>query len=202
MTSAPGIYASLLTFALPFNYNIFRMKYLFTLLFLVSVHLVQAQAGLLNGARLATQVATMAARNGKAKAKSGHQKAPEEALTTAPVVIPTPKSNSAFTYQGQQVARQRTAPGTLSGKGSAEIMALETALEQTHLALLTDSAQSFMPAAQLDAIRTAARQAAAARPSWDYSAYQHEVAFYQREEARRTAPAPVAKPKPKPRGRK
>ncbi|MBT2559105.1 hypothetical protein J7E24_15045 [Hymenobacter sp. ISL-91] len=175
------------------------MKYLFTVLFLAGVHLAQAQAGLLGGARLATQVVTMAARNGKAKAKVKTKAAAEETPSSAPVVIPTPASNSAFTYQGQQVARQRTAPGTLSGKGSAEIMALEAVLEQTHQALLTDSAQSFLPAAQLDAIRTAAREAAVARPSWDYSAYHHEVAFYQREEARRTAPAPVAKPKPRAR---
>ncbi|SET42287.1 hypothetical protein [Hymenobacter actinosclerus] len=179
------------------------MKYLFTLLFLASVHLAQAQTSLLlGGMRAATQLGGMAARNSKAKAKVKTNAVAEETPASAPVVIPTPTSNSAFTYQGQSVARQRTAPGTLSGKGSAEIMALEAVLEQTHQALLADSAQSFMPAAQLDAIRTAARQAAAARPSWDYSAYHHEVAFYQREEARRTAPAPVAKPKPKPRGRK
>ncbi|WP_139255066.1 hypothetical protein [Hymenobacter psychrophilus] len=165
--------------------------------------MAQAQTSLLlGGVRAATQIGTMAARNSKAKAKAKHKTiGAEEASPTTPVVIPTPKSNSAFNYQGQQVARQRTEPGALSGKGSAEIGALETVLEQTHQALLADSAQSFLPAAQLDAIRSAARQAAAARPSWDYSAYQHEVAFYQREEARRTPPAP-APAKPKPRTRK
>lgn len=179
------------------------MKYLFTLLFLMGVHLAQAQTSLLlNGMRAATQLGGMAARNSKSKAKGKAKAAAEETPASVPVVIPMPTSNSAFTYQGKEVARQRTAAGTLSGKGSAEIGALEAALEQTHQALLADSAQSFMPAAQLDAIRTAARQAAAVRPSWDYSAYHNEVAFYQREEARRTAPAPVAKPKPKPRARK
>ena len=69
-------------------------------------------------------------------------------------------------------------------------------LEQTHQMLLADSQQPFLPAAQLEAIRTAARQAAAARSGWNFAPYQHEVGFYQYEEARRTArtSAPPATP--------
>ena len=178
------------------------MKYLFTLLLCVSVQLVQAQSSLLiNGMRGAASAASLAARKSKANA---HKKATavSEAATQSSAGRPTPVTP--FTYKGQEVSRQRTAAGTLKGKGAEQIMALEAALEQSHQALLADSVQPFLTAPQTEAIMLAARQAAAARPSWNYSAYQQELAFYQEEEARRQqallpAPATPAKPARKPR---
>ncbi|MFD2786976.1 hypothetical protein [Hymenobacter rubripertinctus] len=141
------------------------MKYLFTLFLLLAGQVVQAQASLLiGGIRAATAVGTLAARNSKAKAK---MKANPSAATAGNFTAGVPAS--AFTYRGRPVSRQRTAAGTLQGKGAEEILALEATLEQSYQALLADSVQPFLPAPQREAIARAARQAAAARPSWNYS---------------------------------
>ncbi|RFP65059.1 hypothetical protein D0N36_11190 [Hymenobacter lapidiphilus] len=178
------------------------MKYLFTLLLFATVQLAHAQASLLiNGVRLATQLGVMAARSNKHKAPPmPHVAATAEeaaaaaaaAAATIPNVAPIPPaSNSEFAYHGQRIARQRTEAKDVKGKGITEIMALEVVLEQTHQALLADSMQSFLPAAQLDVIRAVARRAAAARYNWNFAPYQHELGFYQYEEARRAALAPA-----------
>ncbi|MBT9392431.1 hypothetical protein KLP40_04580 [Hymenobacter sp. NST-14] len=178
------------------------MKFLFTLLLCVSGPLVQAQSSLLlNGMRAATSAATLAARKSKANAHKKAGAAPEAAT---PSSVGRPAPVTPFTYQGQVVSRQRTAAGTLKGKGVEQIMALEAALEQSHQALLADSVQPFLPATQTEAIMQAAREAAAARPGWNYAAYQQELAFYQQEDARRQqallpAPAAPVKPGRKPR---
>ncbi len=185
----------------------FYMKYLFPLLLLATVQLAHAQSSrLVSNVRTATQVATMVARanNNKTKTKVKQKSAlaPEAAPASTASTVGQPAPIMPFSYRGQAVSHQRTTPETLKGKGAPEILALEAALEQTHQALLADSAQSFLPAAQNEAIIAAARKAAAVRPGWNYSAYQQELAFYQQEEARRTAPTPApapAKPVRKPR---
>ena len=88
--------------------------------------------------------------------------------------------------------RKRTALETFKGKGGPEIQALEALLEESHKALLADSVQSFLPTAQHEAIVAAARKAAAARPDWNYAPYQQELAFYEKQEARRQPLAPSA----------
>lgn len=181
------------------------MKYFFTLMLVVTGQLAQAQSSrLVSNVRTATQVATMVARanNNKTKIKHKSALAPEVASPSTASTVGQPAPIMPFTYRGQAVSRQRTTPETIKGKGAPEILALEAALEQTHQALLADSAQSFLPATQNEAIIAAARKAATVRPAWNYSAYQQELAFYQQEEARRMAPAPApapAKPARKPR---
>lgn len=178
------------------------MKYLFTLLLCASVQLAQAQSSLLiNGLRGATSAATLAARKSKANAHKKANAAPEAAT---PSSVGRSAPVTPFTYQGQQVSRQRTVAGRLKSKGVDQIMALEAALEQSHQALLADSVHPFLTTPQTEAIMLAARQAAAARPNWNYAAYQQELAFYQQEDARRQqallpAPAVPAKPVRKPR---
>ncbi|OWP63083.1 hypothetical protein CDA63_11160 [Hymenobacter amundsenii] len=181
------------------------MKYLFTILLLATVQLSYAQSSLLlNGIRTATNVGRIAARanNNKTKIKQKSALAPEATSSSTASTVGQPAPIMPFTYRGQAVSRQRTTAETIKGKGASEILALEAALEQTHQALLADSAQSFLPATQNEAIIAAARKAATVRPAWNYSAYQQELAFYQQEETRRMAPAPApapAKPVRKPR---
>jgi hypothetical protein len=74
-------------------------------------------------------------------------------------------------------------------------MALEESLEKIRQAMLADSVQSFLPAAQTEAVVAATRKAAAVRSNWDYSPYQQEFAFYQQEEARRQKTAQAEKVK-------
>ena len=154
------------------------MRYLFTCLFLLAVHVAQAQVQLLLfGARMATSAAMIAAD----KAKTG-----KTADATAAPAAPAGLHTTPFTYRGESVSRRRTTAEQLKGKGTAEILALEASLEESYTALnAADSTQSFLPAAHYEAIIAAARKAAAARANWAYSPYQQELAFYQREEARR-----------------
>ncbi|RAK70570.1 hypothetical protein [Hymenobacter edaphi] len=170
------------------------MRYVFAGLLVLLGHAVQAQIGLLQtGGRAAVSAHSLAKRPTKAGAKAKEAAAP-------PVKYVTP-----FTYRGQTVSHQRTAADQLKGKGSTEILALEALLEETYTAMRADSAQSFCPPARFDAIAAAARTAAGARPSWDYYAYQNELAFYQQEEARRQRllnppPPPARRPPVKRRG--
>jgi hypothetical protein len=154
------------------------MRYIFSCLLLLTIHAAQAQAQLiLFGARMATSAAIIAA--DKSKAGKAAEAAPAPVASVAPTTTP-------FTYRGESVSRRRTTADQLKGKGTTEIMALEAALEESYTALgAVDSVQSFLPPAHYDAIITAARKAAAVRTNWDYSAYQQELAFYQKEEARR-----------------
>ncbi|TGE28743.1 hypothetical protein [Hymenobacter metallicola] len=150
------------------------MKSFFTLLLALSVHCAHAQVNLIMGGINAARLASRAAANSK---KAG------QAQATAPAG--QERYVTPFSYRGQQVSRQRTAVGNLKGKGASEVLALEAALEESHQAMLADSAQSFLPAARVEAIVEAARKAAVARSRWNYAPYHQELAFYQREEARR-----------------
>ncbi|MCB2376873.1 hypothetical protein LGH70_04730 [Hymenobacter sp. BT635] len=135
------------------------MKYFFTLVLFLAVSSAQAQVHLImegiNAARLASRVA----------AQQKAAKAADTTTAATPAAAGTPGHYvTPFTYHGQQVSRQRTAPKKLKGKGAAEIQALEASLEKSNKSLLADSVQSFFPAAKYEAVVEAACQAAAARP--------------------------------------
>jgi hypothetical protein len=167
------------------------MKYIFALCFLLSAQFAQAQMSLLiNGTRIATNAAILAARHKKA---ANANVVPVQADGSAAPAFG--KGVASFSYQGQTVPLKRTASETFKGKGYPEIQALEAALEESHKGLLADSVQSFLPAAKREAIINAARKAAAARSDWNYAPYQQELAFYEKEEARRqqvVQPAPAS----------
>jgi hypothetical protein len=163
------------------------MKYILTLAAVLTIQQAQAQIGLImGGTRAAVSVATLAARQKKAKA--GAPKS--EAVAATPALG---RDVTLFNYHGQSVQRKRTAPETFKGKGGPEIQALEALLEQRHQALLADSTASVLSPEQLTALTTAARTASTARPDWNYAPYQQELAFYQKEEERRH---PAAQPVP------
>ncbi|WBA42877.1 hypothetical protein [Hymenobacter canadensis] len=168
------------------------MKYILTLAAVLTIQQAQAQIGLImGGTRAAVSVATLAARQKKAKAA-----APKDAAPKAEGAAATPtlgRGVTLFTYHGENVQRKRTTEATFKGKGGPEILALEALLEQRHQALLADSTASVLTPEQLTALTTAARTAATARPDWNYAPYQQELAFYQKEEQRRQ---PAAQPVP------
>ncbi len=101
--------------------------------------------------------------------------------TSAP---PTPATAS---YQGHSFPRQRTPVEQLPLEGQAEILRLETLLQQAYTALTTDPAAPVFPVWRAEAVEQAAHQAAAVVPAWNQDAYQREAAFYAAEEARRQA---------------
>lgn len=163
------------------------MKYIVTLAAVLTIQQAQAQIGLImGGTRAAVSVATLAARQKKAKAAAPKADGPAATPTLG-------RGVTLFTYHGENIQRKRTAPETFKGKGGPEIQALEALLEQRHQALLADSTASILTPEQLTALTTAARTAAAARPDWNYAPYQQELAFYQKEEQRRQ---PAAQPVP------
>ncbi|OON70022.1 hypothetical protein [Hymenobacter sp. CRA2] len=160
------------------------MKYLFTLVLFVFVHHAQAQIGLLmGGVRAASAAATIAARQKKA------QKNVQPADAAAPATPAAGPGVTPFSFRGQSVPRKRTEAATFKGKGGAEIQALEAALEEIHVAFQADSVKAFLTAAHTEAVIAANRKAVAVRPNWNYAPYQQELAFYQKEEARRQQPA-------------
>lgn len=163
------------------------MKYIFTLVAVLTIQQAQAQIGLImGGTRAAVSVATLAARQKKAKAAAPKA----EAAAATPTLG---RGVTLFTYHGENIQRKRTAEATFKGKGGPEILALEALLEQRHQALLADSTASVLTPEQLTALTAAARTAVTARPDWNYAPYQQELAFYQKEEQRRQ---PAAQPVP------
>ncbi|MCB2408830.1 hypothetical protein [Hymenobacter lucidus] len=179
------------------------MKYFFAAILLFSVHVAEAQIrGLMMGVQGANAAYRLANHKKKPTSTKGKQAAKAEPVPA--VVLPAVKQVTPFTYRGQSVSHQRTAPDQLKGKGKAEILALEALLDETHTAMQADTLQPFLPAGRFEATVAAARTAAAARPSWDYAPYQNELAFYQQEEARRQLvlnpppPAPVRAPRKPP----
>ncbi|MCA8830085.1 hypothetical protein [Hymenobacter pini] len=154
------------------------MKYIITLTAALTIQQAQAQISLImNATRAATAAATLASRQKKNKA------AQQAAGTTETPVLG--RGVTLFTYRGESIQRKRTAPETFKGKGGPEIQALEALLEERHQALLADSTTSVLSSDQLTVLTTAARTAATARPDWNYAPYRQELAFYQKEEARR-----------------
>ncbi len=115
--------------------------------------------------------AGMPARRAHAQARGGSTPLPPEAATAS--------------YQGQSFPRRRTPIEQLPLEGQAEILRLETLLQQAYTALTADPAAPVFPAWRAEAVEQAAHQAAAVVPAWDQSAYQREAAFYAAEEARR-----------------
>ncbi|QJX48525.1 hypothetical protein HMJ29_17020 [Hymenobacter taeanensis] len=144
---------------------------------------------LLGGTRLAVSAASMAARQKKAgKSHPAPTKNAASASASVPGAGAAPVTGlgvTSFSYKGQTVPVKRTTPETFKGKGGPEIQALEALLAERHMALLADSVQSFLPAAQHEAIVEATRKAVATRPNWNYAPYRQELAFYEKEEARR-----------------
>ena len=105
---------------------------------------------------------------------------------------PTQPEAATDSYRGQAFPRRRTPVEQLPLGGQAEILRLETLLEQAHAALLAAPTAPVLPYWRADAVEQAARQAAAVAPTWNQEAYQREAAFYAAEEARRRP----ARPKP------
>lgn len=95
---------------------------------------------------------------------------------------PTPATAS---YQDQSFPRQRTPVEQLPLEGQAEILRLETLLQQAYTALTADPAAPVFPAWRAEAVEQAAHQAAAVEPAWNQEPYRREAAFYAAEEARR-----------------
>ncbi len=90
-------------------------------------------------------------------------------------------------YRGQTFPRRRTPVEQLPPDGQAEILRLETLLQQAGTALAADSAGAVFPAWRADAVEQAAHQAAAVAPAWNQDDYRREADFYAAEEARRQA---------------
>ena len=83
--------------------------------------------------------------------------------------------------------RQRTPIGRLPLEGQAEILRLETLLQQACTALAAGPTAPVFPVWRAEAVEQAAHQAAAVVPAWNQEAYRREAAFYAAEEARRRA---------------
>ncbi len=101
-----------------------------------------------------------------------------------------PTEAATASYEGQPFPRQRTPVAELPLEGQAEILRLETLLQQAYVALTSSPTASVFPFWRADAVEQAAHQAAAVVPTWNQAAYQREAAFYTAEEARRY-PAPA-----------
>lgn len=93
-------------------------------------------------------------------------------------------------YRGHVFPRKRTPVEQLPLEGQAEILRLETLLQQASTALLADSTGAVLPAWRADAVEQAAQQAAAVAPAWIQDDYRREAAFYAAEEARRHPATP------------
>lgn len=87
-------------------------------------------------------------------------------------------------YRGRSFPRLRTPVQRLPWAGQAEILRLETLLQRAYVGLLADTA-AVLPPVQADVVEQAARQAAAAVPTWNHQAYRQEAAFYVAEQDRR-----------------
>ncbi|MFD1469605.1 hypothetical protein ACFQ48_15365 [Hymenobacter caeli] len=92
--------------------------------------------------------------------------------------------------------RRRTPVAQLPPEGQAEILRLETLLQQAYAAFTASPTTAVFPYWRADAVEQAAHQAAAVVPTWDQAAYQQETAFYTAEEARRQQARRPAAPKP------
>lgn len=103
---------------------------------------------------------------------------------------PTQPEAATASYQGRAFPRRRTPIEQLPLGGQAEILRLETLLQQAYTALLAAPATPVFPYWRADAVEQAARQAAAVEPTWNQEAYQREAAFYAAEETRRHPAAP------------
>ncbi|OGX89486.1 hypothetical protein BEN49_24860 [Hymenobacter coccineus] len=93
-------------------------------------------------------------------------------------------------YRGQSFPRQRTPIEALPLNGQAEILRLETLLDQAYGALTASPTAAVFPPILAEAVAQAAEQAAAVEPTWNQDAYRREAALYAAEEARRHPPRP------------
>ena len=111
---------------------------------------------------------------------AGHAQARGGALPEAPVA----------SYRGQSFPQQRTPIEQLPLGGQAEILRLETLLDQAHAGLTASPTAAVFPPILAEAVAQAAEQAAAVEPTWNQDAYRREAAFYAAEEARRRPAKP------------
>lgn len=112
-----------------------------------------------------------------------------------------PPEAPAASYRGQSFPQQRTPIEALPLGGQAEILRLETLLDQAYAALTASPTAAVFPPILAEAVAQAAEQAAAVAPTWNQDAYRREAAFYAAEEARRhPAPAQRQAPAAAPKG--
>lgn len=158
---------------------------------LSAVHTAQAQmgplvnligAGLGLGARLALQP-KLTPEQKAAKQAAAKAAADGEATEHAPTAAPA------------ELVMHRTPADQLPKQAAAQITDLETQLEQCHAAMLASPAGTVCTAEQRAAIQAAAVSVARAKPGFNLTPYQQEMAYYLAEDARRqqattpTAPA-------------
>ncbi|AMR26792.1 hypothetical protein A0257_06485 [Hymenobacter psoromatis] len=99
------------------------------------------------------------------------------------------------TAEPAELVMHRTLADKLPKQAAAQITDLETQLEQCHAAMLASPAGTVCTAGQRAAIQTAVISVARAKPGFNLSPYQQEMAYYLAEDARRqqattpTAPA-------------
>ncbi|MGI4883503.1 MAG: hypothetical protein ACRYFR_00920 [Janthinobacterium lividum] len=96
-----------------------------------------------------------------------------------------PPAAAVASYRGQAFPQQRTPIEQLPLGSQAEIVRLETLLQQAYAALVASATASVFPPLLAEAVAQAAEQAAAVEPTWNQDAYRREAAFYAAEEARR-----------------
>lgn len=103
---------------------------------------------------------------------------------------------TATSYQEPPFPRRRTPIAQLPLEGQAEILRLETLLQQAYAAFTASPTAAVFPYWRAEAVEQAAHQAAAVVPTWDQTAYQQEAAFYTAEEVRRQDARHPAAPQP------
>jgi hypothetical protein len=142
-----------------------------------------AQANLI---RLGVNSAILARRLSKNKEAAADGAATTPARTAA---------SSSDTYEGKTFPMVRTPTDQLPKKSAEQVVAMETALDQCHAALLASPTGPVCTPEQRTAIQTAVVNLARSQSNRNLAAYQQEATFYLNEDARRqqalAAPAPA-----------